>query len=172
MTETTAPAITLDDIVAPGFVGDEPRRELICRGINHNDQGQLGTCSACGAQVVKRLGGKGGWCDPADHGHTIKFWCWGRHECKPDRVAAYRVAVLRDLARGVLYPRFPVVVARGRKVPVGTTGVLTWVGEGDYGLRAGIRTGDGATVWTAAGNVEVHVQGELAQQVAAGVATP
>jgi hypothetical protein len=56
-----------------------------------------------------------------------------------------------------------VIVARGRKVPQGTTGVVIWFGEGkSYGysrtaapMRVGIRLADDSVVWTAAGNVDV-----------------
>lgn len=48
-----------------------------------------------------------------------------------------------------------VVVVRGRKVPRGTEGRVFWVGDSPYGVRVGINTPSGETVWTAAGNVEV-----------------
>jgi hypothetical protein len=50
-----------------------------------------------------------------------------------------------------------VVVARGRKVPVGTTGVCFWAGESRYGdgRRVGIRGDDGKEHWTDLKNVEV-----------------
>jgi hypothetical protein len=48
-------------------------------------------------------------------------------------------------------------VARGRKVPVGTEGVVIWLGESRYGLRVGVKDAAGTVHWTAAGNVEVLV---------------
>lgn len=36
-------------------------------------------------------------------------------------------------------------VMRGRKVNVGTEGVVFWIGESQWGMRAGIRTDDGQT---------------------------
>ncbi len=64
-----------------------------------------------------------------------------------------------------------VLVARGRKVPVGTVGRITWTGEGEYGMRVGIastlrtetatarsgRTYDKAldVAWSAASNCDV-----------------
>lgn len=54
-----------------------------------------------------------------------------------------------------------VKVVRGRKVPLGTVGEVTWFGKGkSYGFRpaetrVGLRTLDGTVYWTAAKNVEV-----------------
>lgn len=46
-------------------------------------------------------------------------------------------------------------VVKGRKVPVGTTGKVFWVGDSQYGERVGIKDGDGETHWTALANVVV-----------------
>lgn len=46
-------------------------------------------------------------------------------------------------------------VVKGRKVPVGTTGVCIWVGAGTYGTRVGIKDAAGDVHWTAESNVEV-----------------
>lgn len=46
-------------------------------------------------------------------------------------------------------------VVRGRKVPIGTEGTIIWFGEGNYGLRVGLKDAEGNTHWTAASNVEV-----------------
>lgn len=48
-----------------------------------------------------------------------------------------------------------VVVARGRAVPKGTTGVVFWMGSGQYGERVGIKDDAGVTYWTALANVDV-----------------
>jgi hypothetical protein len=48
-----------------------------------------------------------------------------------------------------------VTVVRGKKVPVGTSGVVFWTGDGPWGPRVGFKTADGVTHWTAAANVEV-----------------
>ncbi len=50
-----------------------------------------------------------------------------------------------------------VKVVRGRKVPVGTTGKVFWIGDTAYGVRVGINTSGGETVWTAVTNVEVVI---------------
>ena len=57
----------------------------------------------------------------------------------------------------------PVKVVSGRKVPIGTTGVVFWVGMRNYSkygnwwswdVRLGLRTEDGETYFTAEKNVE------------------
>jgi hypothetical protein len=56
-----------------------------------------------------------------------------------------------------------VVVARGRKVPKGTVGKVIWLGQGDWGWRAGVATSEkkdatgkyADVVWTAAKNLDV-----------------
>lgn len=45
-------------------------------------------------------------------------------------------------------------VVKGRKVPVGTEGVVIWSGHGNWGPRVGIKDADGEVHWTAAENVE------------------
>ena len=45
-----------------------------------------------------------------------------------------------------------VTVVRGKKVPLGTTGRVFWMGTGQYGERVGIDAG-GVTHWTAIANV-------------------
>jgi len=47
----------------------------------------------------------------------------------------------------------PAVVVKGRKVPVGTEGTVVWLGEGNYGMRCGIKDATGEVHWTAASNV-------------------
>lgn len=47
-----------------------------------------------------------------------------------------------------------IVVTRGRKVPIGTTGICFYVGEGQWGWRVGFTTDSGETIWTNANNVE------------------
>lgn len=54
-----------------------------------------------------------------------------------------------------------VVVVKGRKVPIGTEGVVFWMKESNYGyydsgnFRIGIDTGDGNVEWTYSDNVVV-----------------
>ena len=48
-----------------------------------------------------------------------------------------------------------VKVVRGRKVPIGTVGVVFWIGSGQYGERVGIKDANDTVHWTASKNVEV-----------------
>lgn len=61
-----------------------------------------------------------------------------------------------EAARKALYAMKgqTVKVVKGRKVPIGTEGVVFWVGESQYGWRVGFEDAEGTTHWTAASNVE------------------
>lgn len=48
-----------------------------------------------------------------------------------------------------------VVVARGRKVKKGTTGIIFWLQDGNFGMRCGIRDEKGEAHWTAFSNVDL-----------------
>ena len=48
---------------------------------------------------------------------------------------------------------YPAKVVKGRKVPVGTEGMVVWTGEGGFGTRIGICDEKGTTHYTAADNV-------------------
>lgn len=48
----------------------------------------------------------------------------------------------------------PVVVARGRKVPVGTKGYLFWEKNRQYGLQYGLKQADGTAVFVSASNCD------------------
>lgn len=48
-------------------------------------------------------------------------------------------------------------VVRGRKVPLGTTGVVFWLGDSEWGRRCGFKSVRGETHWTALQNVVRHV---------------
>jgi len=56
---------------------------------------------------------------------------------------------IREVRRGCR-----AVVARGRKVARGTEGRVFWLGQNDYGWRAGLETDDGQTVWVALNNLD------------------
>jgi len=65
-------------------------------------------------------------------------------------------AEARDLLIGSPCKGDDVVVVKGRKVPIGTRGVLRWEGHGNYGPRVGIAVpGEPKLAYTAASNVEV-----------------
>jgi hypothetical protein len=52
-----------------------------------------------------------------------------------------------------------VKVVRGRKVPVGTSGVCFWRGDSKFGERVGLKDSAGTVHWTALSNVEVVLNG-------------
>lgn len=66
------------------------------------------------------------------------------------KALAEEIAEEKKIKKGV-----EVKVVKGRKVPVGTTGMVFWVGDTKFGERVGINTPGGETVWTASSNVEV-----------------
>jgi len=97
-------------------------------------------------------------------------------DATPEIMAAYRahLAAEREAAAeaarrreaGRIGKGTPVVVRKGRKVPVGTEGVVGWLGWQTFGHRKSLRIGirvDGEMVFTAASNVRVvdPVYGEL-----------
>lgn len=118
-----------------------------CNGVNHSDQGKITKCKRCGAYVARREDGKifGVRCYTTEYGNErFNFSCYvPAHRCDSDRVEAYQAAVQRSIEKGQMVPGQSVVVARGRKVPQGTTGTITWVGEGEWGERARVQPGNG-----------------------------
>lgn len=79
---------------------------------------------------------------------------------RDNTAAAYAIALVQEFAHK------RVRVVKGRKVPLGTEGVVFWMGSHDYSrygdpwgiytsYRAGIRADDGTVYWTAVDNIEV-----------------
>ena len=83
-----------------------------------------------------------------DFAYNAAYWSGRARQADAQRAAEQR---LRDLKGQT------VQVVAGRKVPLGTSGVCFWSGEGRYGWRVGFTTADGETVWTDARNVEADV---------------
>lgn len=120
-------------------------------------------CRDCGALVM--------WAESRKTGKTylavqIKWEGeYGRkmiypgHDCNPDTAYQERYAeamrVLDEknqanIANGELVVGQAVEVYKGRKVPVGTTGIIFWIAPNpdQYGnIRAGIKTANEETVW-------------------------
>lgn len=128
-----------------------------CRGLRHNDRGEIVTHDRCGASVAKRDDGRlfnlrhyGNW---AARG----FECYlHAHTCDPEAVEVTTARRELAMAQGKIDKGVPVVVYKGRKVPVGTRGVVTWTGEDSFGkARIGLRDADGTTHWTAESNCRV-----------------
>lgn len=79
-----------------------------------------------------------------------KYEAWRRHQAQL-RAEAVAARELRTVRRGKR-----VRVVGGRKVPLGTVGVVTWIGEGIRGReRVGLTDERGEVWWTDARNVEV-----------------
>lgn len=82
--------------------------------------------------------------------YTIELDKWQTDEL----AAKHRRELLEKAARKINYHKV-VKVIRGRKVPIGTTGEVMWMGDNGYGPQVGIRLLDGKVVFTAQRNVEV-----------------
>lgn len=81
----------------------------------------------------------------AEFAANQRYWADRAAEAKRQEEALQRILALRGQR---------VTVTKGRKVPLGTTGEVFWVGEGRYGgYRVGLKDSEGTTHWTAASNV-------------------
>lgn len=133
-----------------------------CSGANHRDHADYGRCDSCGRSVAK-IKKEGRYPRLVDAGRdsrdNAKYVCWAKtHECDPEQRDEYQAAVERDLAAGAIRKGQHVVVARGRKVPKGTTGTIIWLGTDNWdNERVGIKDANGETHWTALKNVEVAI---------------
>lgn len=141
----------------PKFTALSESDTAACYGTNHRDAGhRVGTCDECGAEVAEH-------CETkrlmpisyrGEYRNRRTTCCWAIHTCNPEHVQRWAAAVARDLAEGVIRKGQHVAVIKGRKVPKGTTGVVVWLGESDWGPRVGFRPDDGGpTVFLAIGNV-------------------
>lgn len=72
------------------------------------------------------------------------------------REAAEGAAEAREAAEEAarIHKGDAVRVARGRKVPIGITGKVFWLGEGKWGTRAGLKDASGVVIWIACKNLE------------------
>jgi hypothetical protein len=57
-----------------------------------------------------------------------------------------------------------IVIVKGRKIPVGTTGTAFYVGEGTWGWRVGFTDEMGNTLWTDIANVELADESKVASR--------
>lgn len=124
--------------------------------------GEIFPCRNCGKDVAWKVSkaGKKYLAQPAQWiGEFAERIYWPGHRCTPDAEYQARRAIedamkiakhQGDLDAGEVVKGQRVVVARGRKVPKGTEGTLTWIAkETDaYGnLRAGVKQDDGTMIW-------------------------
>lgn len=139
------------------FTATVDQHHLACHGANHRDQAVMGHCDDCGRKVAKIQ--KNGRTYLADVFHTgiwdtPTYYCFSFHTCDPEQVERYAAAKAVTLASGAIVKGQTVEVFKGRKVPVGTVGVVFWTGTDSYDKpRVGIRTADGESHFTAESNV-------------------
>lgn len=77
-------------------------------------------------------------------------------------IAAYRRKREAEIEANTYRLHKLVKVVRGRKVPIGTEGEISWMGETPYGPRIGIRLLDGTVVFTARSNTQlINVDKEI-----------
>lgn len=125
-------------------------------------EGDVFPCRNCGKDVAWRTS-KAGKKYLAQPALWVGDWAeriyWPGHTCVPNpeyqaeraiqeakRLAQHQA----DLDAGEVVKGQRVVVSRGRKVPKGTEGTLTWIADhtDDYGnVRAGVKQDDGTMVW-------------------------
>lgn len=150
---------------------------LRCNGRNHTDHAALGSCSACGADVVKTDKGRvldaHFYTTPAGYERRT-YRCWATaHECDAERAARWEAATKISLDRGELIVTQHVTVTKGRKIAKGTEGTIRWVGEGDYGLRVGLDVeGHDKLVYVSADNVTATNQLTAPAEIVADVPAP
>lgn len=146
MTTTT----TLNDSYGP--------QVLKCRGANHHDHGTLAVCDDCGRTVVRLESGRILTPHLNDRGNYA-YYCFStkRHECDPEWVALYAAEKAAKVESGEILKNSTVEVFKGRKVPVGTVGIVKWIGEDNYGTeKVGLKVeGQDKLVYTAKANVRV-----------------
>lgn len=130
-----------------------------CNGINHSDSGKSSKCKRCGRPVARRDDGKtfdvrtyhtrGGY-------ERTTYACYApTHRCDAHEVKVYQEAIARDLAEGKLIPGQVVIVARGRKIPKGIIGKITWTGESDFGPRARVQPDLGEAFFIPLKNLDI-----------------
>jgi hypothetical protein len=146
----------MDSMTTTSIIGTTIR----CNGVNHSDTGKITNCKKCGAYVARREDGKvfGVQRYTTEYGNErFNFSCYTRsHSCNPERVEEFQAAVQRSIAAGEMVPGQQVVVARGRKVPQGTTGKITWVGENEWGPRARVQPESGEAFFIPTKNLDVR----------------
>jgi len=127
--------------------------QAYCSGAHHNDSGKVTRCDSCGREIVKAKKGK---INTKPFGNGFIFNCWSElHTCEDANVEGWTSEKNYRIAQGQIVAGQIVTVVRGRKVPVGTTGEIRWIGEDAYGnMKVGIRVNE-EMVFTALKNVEV-----------------
>jgi len=130
-----------------------------CNGINHKDTGKITKCKGCGTHLARRDDGKlfGVRRYTTEYGNErFVYSCYApTHKCDPERAKRYHEAAQRDIDAGEMVRGQSVIVARGRKIPKGITGTITWVGESDWGPRARVQPQSGDAFFIPTKNLDV-----------------
>jgi len=126
-----------------------------CNGTNHGDFAFKAFCDTCKASVylVQRDGKTYKVVD--DVYPTDTYFCFAQaHACNETSVEFYKFWDAYYEANGKIVKGTEVVVVRGRKTPIGTEGVVFWLGKDNYGNdKAGIKDAEGNTIWIALNNL-------------------
>lgn len=126
-----------------------------CAAKNHKDAGEIVIHDRCGVEVAKGENGRLYDLRSNNFG-PLRYVCFNSlHTCDDDMVRITARQRADALANGEIVKNATVTVIKGRKVPVGTTGTVIWIGSSYGQTRLGIRDADGTTHWTAASNVQV-----------------
>ena len=124
-----------------------------CSGAHHSDSAKVTRCDSCGREIVKANKGK---INATPFGAGYVFTCWSDlHTCSDANVEGWASSQNYRIAEGQIVAGQIVTVVKGRKVPIGTTGEIRWIGEDSYGsMRVGIWVNE-KMLFTAVNNVEV-----------------
>jgi len=127
--------------------------QVRCSGAHHSDSAKITRCESCGREIVKVRKGK---INAKVSGSGYAFTCWSDlHICSNEDVEGWTSEKNYRIAQGQIVAGQIVTVVKGRKVPIGTTGEIRWIGEDSYGnMKVGIRVNE-EMVFTALKNVEV-----------------
>jgi len=127
---------------------------------------ETGNCETCGGKSTDRQPGAriDGWFVYGVPGELSVDALTPENSTQAERALAYTYEMcIAELVRDIddetehciVEKGKTVIVFKGRKVPLGTSGECFWTGDKGYGLRVGIRDAAGEVHWTAASNVKV-----------------
>ncbi|AGI12304.1 hypothetical protein FF47_35 [Mycobacterium phage FF47] len=133
---------------------------IFCNGVNHSDEAKEQNCKRCGRKVARRADGKvfdtrDYYTEAGNPRHVYSCW-FPQHRCDEKDIELYQDAKARSIAAGELIVGQKVIVARGRKIPKGITGEITWLGASDFGMRARVQPDEGEAFFIALKNLDVN----------------
>ena len=141
-------------------------RFVRCAGTTHSDNAQVAKSDNCHEDVllIIRDGKTQRVLNDPRVGLNLTFMCWSSdfHVCDTGRSAHVELVSAYNEANGAILKGTEIVVVRGRKTPIGTEGVVFWLGEDNYGkAKAGIKDAEGNTIWTAVSNLSAKWSNEF-----------